>query len=170
MKDACKWLQEQGLTRAKHASAVSGKICLVAKGIRGIAFRYSWDYDTSEDDSAEGGWFDIHPDLVGGVSGYKITQFGKVCNTLGHVFNGNSCGYVRFMIHPKRYLQHVLVAKAFLPKNTDTSQTYVNHKNGNKTDNHFSTLEWVTPRESTLHAHSTGLMSKQRRMGLYDTL
>ena len=59
---------------------------------------------------------------------------------------------------------HKLVALAFLPN--PEGKTQVNHKDGNKKNNHLENLEWVTPRENTIHALDTGLCGenqKQRR-------
>lgn len=51
---------------------------------------------------------------------------------------------------------HILVAKMFV-KNTKRLQ-FVNHKDGNKTNNHFTNLEWVTAKQNTKHAYEIGKM------------
>lgn len=56
----------------------------------------------------------------------------------------------------KTYQVHRLVAKAYIP-NDDLTRDYVNHKNGDKTDNDVSNLEWVTHKENVEHAWKTGL-------------
>lgn len=53
---------------------------------------------------------------------------------------------------------HRLVALAFLSDGGD--RLYVNHKNGNKADNHIKNLEWCTKSENTKHAYDIGLKVK----------
>ena len=53
---------------------------------------------------------------------------------------------------------HRLVAKAFMPCEHMDMLT-VNHKDGDKTNNHISNLEWVTLGQNTKHAIETGLNS-----------
>lgn len=50
---------------------------------------------------------------------------------------------------------HRLVAEAFVPK--VDGKTEVNHIDGNKENNSFSNLEWVTKQENIQHEWKTGL-------------
>ena len=53
---------------------------------------------------------------------------------------------------------HRLVALYFLPENDDPyNKTIVDHKDGNKRNNHYSNLEWVTSSENAIRSYKLGL-------------
>lgn len=54
---------------------------------------------------------------------------------------------------------HRLVAEAF----TDARDETVNHKDGNKLNNRFSNLEWVSYSENNSHAFRIGLKKNAKR-------
>ena len=55
---------------------------------------------------------------------------------------------------------HRLVALYFL-ENPENKKT-VNHKDGNKSNNHIDNLEWMTQKENVQHAWQNGLCKKKR--------
>lgn len=55
---------------------------------------------------------------------------------------------------------HRLVALTFIPNPENKRE--VNHKDGDKSNNHISNLEWATPSENIRHAYRSGLMVGQR--------
>ena len=58
---------------------------------------------------------------------------------------------------PSSRMVHLLVAEAFLPRDSFNKQ--VNHIDGNKYNNEVINLEWVTPAENSKHAIETGLFN-----------
>jgi hypothetical protein len=63
-------------------------------------------------------------------------------------------GYCRVSISKngisKRYKVHRLVAELYVEN--PQQKEFVNHIDGNPSNNHFSNLEWVTAQENSLHA------------------
>jgi len=71
----------------------------------------------------------------------------------------NKQGYMQTTIDRKCYRVHRLMLAAFVGPCPPKHQC--NHKDGDKTNNHVSNLEWVTHSENMYHAFKTGLVSKR---------
>lgn len=95
---------------------------------------------------------------------YEISNYGRVkSNKRNRALilspRVDGCGYYRVSLSTngksKDYRINVLVAKYFIdnPENKLT----VNHKDGNKQNNHYTNLEWATYSEQMYHAYNMGL-------------
>src|SRR5690349_10770023 len=96
---------------------------------------------------------------------YKISNFGRVkslskSNEEAILKAGKTKGYYHIVLkyndNRKNYRIHRLVAEYFIP-NTE-NKPFVNHKDGDKSNNHWTNLEWCTAKENTRHAIKMGLM------------
>lgn len=96
----------------------------------------------------------------------KIPLVGKgmeFTNTFKHIlkperemsYTLNNRGYLSVVVRRKTHMLHRLVAQAFIPNPDD--KPFVNHIDGDKTNNDVSNLEWVTAAENNAHARATGL-------------
>lgn len=94
---------------------------------------------------------------------YEVSNKGNVRNsTSGKILKANLdlMGYPIVIISDLHYTRftrtiHRLVAKYFCDGYAEG--LVVNHKDGNKTNNHYTNLEWVTQSENVKHAFSIGL-------------
>ena len=120
---------------------------------------------------------EIWKDVKGYEWIYKVSSYGRVKsldrtvpqkdgkkkNIKGKILNPRKSkkGYLKAGLNlngkEKLYSIHRLVAIAFIPN--PENKTEVNHKNGIKTDNRSSELEWATSSENNKHAFKIGLQN-----------
>ncbi len=100
---------------------------------------------------------------------YIITEDGKVYSLRKWRYltgNINSCGYQMVWIVPYKdergkdhksrwYFIHRLVAEMYCP-NGYLDKTEVHHKDGDKSHNHYTNLEWVTHSENIQESYKSG--------------
>lgn len=79
------------------------------------------------------------------MSSYQDANGYRMFGVIPDIGNRTICG------------QHRLLALGFLPYSEDITRLDINHKDGNKGNNHLSNLEWVTRKQNNVHAVHTGL-------------
>lgn len=95
---------------------------------------------------------------------YSVTEDGVVLNKNGKPMCQwtDNVGYKQCRLYKdgkKKYVRvHRLVAELFVPNPNNLPQ--VNHKDGNKLNNHYTNLEWVSNSQNTKHAFDNNLTSK----------
>jgi hypothetical protein len=98
--------------------------------------------------------------------GYWVTNFGRVYSAKSSKWLKLYTRDHKYMCYPEFKVNgetttrvHRCVAELFVEK-SDKSKDQVNHIDGNKSNNHYTNLEWVTQTENQQHAWTTGLHAK----------
>ena len=100
------------------------------------------------------------------MPGYYITDEGDLYNAIGMKMKPDVLcnGYLRIELRNTVKLRiHRLVAQYFIPNPEGKKQ--VNHIDGNKKNNHYANLQWVTNQENMIHAVSNGLTNYSKVIG-----
>lgn len=113
---------------------------------------------------------EVFKDVVGFEDYFQISNLGKIFSKRSNKIlklHTNKSGYVSLATKiggrqgtSHCFRVHRLVAEAFLPN--PENKLEVNHKDGIKTNNKISNLEWVTSSENKIHSNISGL----RRLGI----
>lgn len=97
-------------------------------------------------------------------SGYYISDHGDLYSSKTNIImksSKNSDGYLSSILYVNKTKYsvsiHRLVAIAFIDNPDPANKIQVNHKDGNKENNCYWNLEWVTQQENIDHAVKTGL-------------
>lgn len=94
----------------------------------------------------------------------------KNLNGINRAISDNGLGYKNVSIHilnakkAKKFYIHRLVATLFLDKPLG-DKTQVNHKDGDKSNNHVSNLEWVSPKDNIKHMNENNLNINRKKLG-----
>lgn len=98
-------------------------------------------------------------DIVGYEGAYKVSSNGDIYSMVSHKVRKtffDKSGYPTVKLckngSGKNYSVHRLVAEAFIERKL--GKNYVNHKDGDKTNNAVDNLEWCTPSENVKHAYA----------------
>lgn len=113
---------------------------------------------------------EVFKDIKNFEGRFKISIYGRLMSINGKKRNsyivktsldqtGYYCTQLRKVPLYRRIRIHTLVAETFFEK-PKGNNICVNHKDGNKLNNHISNLEWVTRTENCRHAARTGLMAR----------
>lgn len=96
-------------------------------------------------------------------SSYYISEDGNVINSKTQKILKpiTISGYYHVSILGKKKSIHRLVANAYLVKPHIDFE--INHKDGNRLNNHYSNLEYVSHLENMQHAYKNGLISIENR-------
>lgn len=111
---------------------------------------------------------------INGATGYYVSNYGSIRGLTNRKMKLalNVKGYPVCRIPNRDFSKCVsrVVALAFIPNPENKSQ--INHKDGNKLNNHVDNLEWVTCKENINHAIQNGLRDRKINLqsnAIFDT-
>ena len=157
---AAKWIYDNHYGNNLHN--IKGCISCACRGVYKTSFGFKWEVDKGEHLENEI-WKEIDIENED-TKGYYISSLGRFKNKKGVImynYKPHHSGYIYLRVNIKKYALHRLVALAFI--DNTYNKPFVNHIDGNKTNNIFENLEWVTCSENNLHNYKIGLANGHKR-------
>lgn len=102
----------------------------------------------------------------------KISRDGRIFSTWGKRFKKQGSGkYKKVSATNSQHIEvkmlvHRLVAMAYIPN--PLKLPFVNHIDGDPSNNHVKNLEWCTAKQNAQHAHDTGLNPTRKTVLQFD--
>lgn len=144
---------EDAVAGTKGASKTGVRYALWGK--RKSHAGFIWKYENTLDLEGE-----IWKQISYKEKDYTVSSHGRIIVSHNKRTTGGvqTDGYV----HYNGQKVHRLIATAFCPGQSEEKR-FVNHIDGNKQNNHYTNLEWVTPARNLRHAHENGLVKLKPR-------
>lgn len=111
---------------------------------KGYKFSYKENREFNHDDIIGENW-KLHPTLP-----IKLSDQGRA-NKYRITYGSDRHGYKDVRVGKSKYLVHRLVAETFIPN--PTNLPFVDHIDGNKTNNKAANLRWCTAKQNTNWYH-----------------
>ena len=97
---------------------------------------------------------------IDGFPNYHVTNDGRIFNLLTKKERKlNKARYIDIDLYNNTLMKHKLVHRLVALAYVDeiSGKPHVNHIDGDKHNNYYKNLEWVTPSENMIHAKNAGL-------------
>lgn len=158
LEESIKWIIYNKLSESTNKNSIRSHLStsLNDESNTKSCYGYKWKYTVNED--IEGEIWKSIKDVMPKAADHLISNMGRIKNAKNLIVDGSvRAGYQMVYIGKeyKKQRLHILVAKLFIPN--PENKECVNHKNGIKTDNRVSNLEWISQKDNVLHAIQTNL-------------
>jgi len=160
IEDGAKWIVEQKLAKNIHSARCCISCCI--RQITSSSFDFKWR-KIEQIDLENEEWREI---IINNnnVEGYFVSSLGRFKNKKSVImknYKPHPKGYIYVRVNIQKYGLHQLIAETFIPNLEN--KPFVNHIDGNKTNNAVSNLEWATCSENNLHNFKIGLNKGHKR-------